>query len=232
MTEPVDPARVGVFISTYNRGPYTQRSLDSLAAHPPDARAVITLVDDASADFGVDAVAALERLRAAHPRTRVLKNATNRGITRVVHQFVELAGIFKLTHLYITDNDVIYADGWFDELLACYDYLAARNPRAVATCLNVPKHDARRDAATSDRFVERASLGGASWFVALETMRELLTPDIETEWDVRCVARLHALGGIIGTTRRSFVQHIGRFGLHSHGGHDRGIDFLDERRAP
>jgi GT2 family glycosyltransferase len=228
MTVSVDPARTGIFISTFNRARYTRRSLASLAAHPPDPRTRIVIVDDASTDFGAGALTALEALRAAHPRTRVLKNAVNQGIAGVVHQFVELAGIFRMTHLYVTDNDMVYGGGWFDELLACYEYLAARHRRAIATCLNAPKHGVLGGPASNARFVERPSVGGASWFASLETVRELLTPDIISDWDVRCVARLQALGGIIGTTRRSYVQHIGAFGLHSRGVHDRGIAFVDD----
>ena len=143
-----------------------------------------------------------------------------------MRQFVELAAIFRIEHVYVTDNDVVYGRGWFDELLACYAHFAARHPRAVVSCLNVPKHGTVEGPASNDRFVEKGSVGGASWLASLETMRELLTPDIVDDWDVRCLARLQALGGIVGCTRRSFVQHFGAHGLHSWGAHDRGVNFV------
>jgi hypothetical protein len=219
-------ARTGIFISTHNRAAYTARSLESLLDHLPGAGPGVFLVDDASTNFGSGALGALARLRLAHPRTRVFTNSRKLGVSRVVRQFVELAAIFGIAHLYVTDNDVLYGHGWFDEVLACYEHFAARHPRAVVSALNVPKHRAVAGPASSERFVEKVSIGGVSWFASLETMRELLTPDVENDWDVRCLARLRALGGIVGCTRRSFVQHFGAHGLNSGGVHDRGVGFV------
>jgi GT2 family glycosyltransferase len=223
---PIDRARTGIFISTCNRPAYTWRSLESLRHRLPGAGPAIFIVDDASTDFGQAALDALARLRAAHPRTRVFKNARNLGIARVVHQFVELAAIFGMQHLYVTDNDVRYGTGWFDELIACHDYFAAHHRRLVVSCLNVPRSDDLERPRGNERFVEKGSIGGVSWLASLDTMRELLTPDIVDNWDIRCLERLRALGGIVGCTRRSFVQHFGAHGLHSRGQHDRGVNFV------
>jgi len=228
MTPPgeIDAGRTGVFISTYNRGRYTRLSLASLERHRPDPATRIFVVDDASGDFGVAAFGALEGLRATHPSVRVFKNPRTLGIARMVHRFVELAAIFGVEYLYITDNDLIYGRAWFAELLRCYAHFSAYHHRAVVSCLNVPKHRVVDGAANTDEFVQKQTIGGASWLASLGTMREILTPDIDGDWDVRCITRLRTLGGIIGCTRRSFVQHIGAHGLHSHGAHDRGIDFI------
>jgi hypothetical protein len=101
----------------------------------------------------------------------------------------------------------------------------------VVSCLNVPKHAVIEGAASTERFVEKAAIGGASWLASLETMQELLS-GVDDDWDVRCLLRLRALGGIVGCTRRSFVQHFGAHGLHSWGMHDRGVDFVDDARPP
>src|SRR5438445_111423 len=129
--------------------------------------------------------------------------------TRSARPVPDMAALFAGEYLYITDNDMIYGVSWFENLVACYLHFRQRHPMVVASCLNVPYHALLDSAANSDRFVEKASIGGASWFCSLETMRTLLPDEPVVYWDHRGVERLRAAGGVIGCTRRSFVQHIG-----------------------
>jgi len=224
----LDPSRIGIFVSVYNRPDYTRRSFQSLARNAPARESRIFVVDDASTAFGRGAYEAIERLHGIHPNVSVFRNPRNIGIARMVHKFADMAALFAVEYLYITDNDMIYGVSWFENLVACYLHFRQRHPMVVASCLNVPDHALLDSAANSDRFVEKASIGGASWFCSLETMRTLLSDEPVVYWDHRGVERLRAAGGVIGCTRRSFVQHIGAHGLNSRGTHDRGVDFVGE----
>ncbi|WP_048863302.1 glycosyltransferase family 2 protein, partial [Acidisphaera rubrifaciens] len=116
---PCAPApRVTIIIPTYGQAACTLRCLASIAAHPPRAPVEIVVIDDASGD---PAVAALARVRGL----RFVTQARNLGYLLTCNAAAAGArGAF----LMLLNNDTEVRDGWLDALLEALD----RDPRAAA----------------------------------------------------------------------------------------------------
>src|SRR5437879_13659733 len=89
----LDPSRIGIFVSVYNRPDYTRRSFQSLARNAPARESRIFVVDDASTAFGRGAYEAIERLHGIHPNVSVFRSPRNLGIARIGYNVEETVGL-------------------------------------------------------------------------------------------------------------------------------------------
>jgi GT2 family glycosyltransferase len=96
--------------------------LDSLDAHQPTQPWEVIVVDNASGDGTVEALAAL-------PRVRVIANDTNRGLSAANNQGIRAA---RGRLIVISNPDVLYTAGALDRLLDVFE----RHPRAA---ISVPR---------------------------------------------------------------------------------------------
>lgn len=78
MTTPSNNPLVSVVIATYNGEKYLQQQLDSIAAQTY-ANIEVVAIDDCSTD---GTLGILERYRAAHPTTRIIRNESNLGFQK------------------------------------------------------------------------------------------------------------------------------------------------------
>ncbi|HVR43186.1 MAG TPA: glycosyltransferase family 2 protein [Thermoanaerobaculia bacterium] len=116
-------ASVEVVIVSWNGREDTLRAVESVLgqSEPPSvSRLGITVVDNGSTDGTADAVAA------AFPRTRILRNAVNRGFTGGVRLGVELADADLVVLL---NNDAVAEPRWLHSLVGA---ILAAPPDVVA----------------------------------------------------------------------------------------------------
>lgn len=107
-------------MTVYNRLDYTKRTLDSLfATCPPSTQFII--IDNNSE--GQDMREYLNDLEDLNKRS-VYRLGENLGWGAAVNYGLDLAGIkgcFDDGYILVTNNDVIYEEGWYEKLLFLYE---------------------------------------------------------------------------------------------------------------
>ena len=105
-----DTPRVSVIIPTYGQLGYTLRCLASIAAYPPAAPIEVLVVDDASPDPAMAALAEVQGIR-------LIRNATNRGF---LHSCNDAARQARGEYLLFLNNDTQMLENWLDPMLALF----------------------------------------------------------------------------------------------------------------
>jgi GT2 family glycosyltransferase/ubiquinone/menaquinone biosynthesis C-methylase UbiE/glycosyltransferase involved in cell wall biosynthesis len=101
-----DAAVVSVVIPIYGKIDYTIRCLISIAAHMPQIKYEVIVVDDCSPDNSLEILSLVKGIR-------VLKNEKNQGFIRSCNAGAKAA---KGQYLYFLNNDTQVTHGWLDEL--------------------------------------------------------------------------------------------------------------------
>nr|WP_082546122.1 glycosyltransferase [Rhodanobacter sp. Root627] len=106
-----DAPRVSVIIPIHGKITYTLACLRSIAQHGAAARFEVIVVDDASPDDSLAALAEVTGLR-------VLRNVVNLGFVGSCNAGAAQA---RGTHLLFLNNDTQVTAGWLDRLLDCFN---------------------------------------------------------------------------------------------------------------
>jgi GT2 family glycosyltransferase len=106
-----DHPLVSVIIPTFGKPWLLLQCLKSIARFPPKAPFEVIVVDDASADPGIETLGAMAGLR-------LEVNPSNLGFLKSCNRAAQLA---KGSYLFFLNNDTLVLEGWLDSLLSIFD---------------------------------------------------------------------------------------------------------------
>ncbi len=106
-----DRPLVSVIIPCYGKSSLTLQCLNSIARFPPALPFEVIVVDDASAEPGVELLRSVAGLR-------LEINPTNLGFLKSCNRSAQLA---KGDYLFFLNNDTLVCEGWLEPLLAIFD---------------------------------------------------------------------------------------------------------------
>jgi len=137
---------VSAVIVNWNAGAALDRCVSSLLEHAVDGRTEVVVVDNASTDGSVSAVA-------ARPEVRVVANPTNRGLAAANNQgIVATSGPYIL----VANPDVEFGPGAVDALVDLLD----RRPRAAIAVARLRRPDGTIQTGAGDLPTLREALFG------------------------------------------------------------------------
>lgn len=215
-----------ITITTYNRPFVLEKSLKSLqkATNLP-----VVIIDDASTDNNTKKT--LLKYGMQKNNWQVKFNKSNLGAAAnnsTRGQYV------NTKWMYITDSDVIYSRQFTQRLKALKEYCTQCN--GIGTLFNTYTANRHQEINnhefSNDKYVVKRSIGGVSMLIETSLFNEVmpvykdyLRPGY-TGWDYGLVfyAQEHNIPLI--STRKSYVDHIGLYGVHSNGACDKAKEFV------
>ncbi len=138
--------RLTVVVPNYNHARSLPACLDALLSQSTPADEII-LIDDGSTD---ESVVVMETYAIRHPRLRVERNASNRGVVFSMNRGLELA---RGDYVVFAGADDVVLPGFHEASLS----QLARHPQAALSC-------------TASRWIDVAT--GVSWLMAADLARE------------------------------------------------------------
>lgn len=203
-----------IFVTLYNRLTYSLQSISSLHEQVKN-RVKIIFIDDSSAEEN-------NRLVKSHINEIGLENfeyyinERNLGIERSIF-FIPYFSDTKL--LYITDNDVLYSNSFYTQLFNGVK-MVSNTSNAIISLFNAGHKETGN---VFNGYKEKINLGGISMLTKTETLFNALKYAVKngycdsrkTSWDFGVSKYCKDNHGLLLSTEKSYIQHIGETGLHS-----------------
>ena len=217
---------MNIVLTTYNRYEYLEPSLRSLYSSIFSQEDSIWIYDDCSTDPKIKTL--LTEHSRKTPETHLHFNEQNLGCDLNVYHSIKRT--FEKTNedfIVVTDSDAIYNDQWLSFLksqLLMY-------PRVgMLSVFNSPKAHAVKYE-INERLVKKDSVNGLG--VALNRkVFENIDPTVILSghrcfcWDWQFITLCNNMGYDILCSKNSYIEHIGKFGVHSKGRIDLAENFL------
>jgi len=209
---------LGLVVTQYNRGFYTERCIESLLS--ADLKDVfIVLVDDASTD-----PKAKELLR--HPLfNATLVNKRNLGVNLSLKSGWDLCAK-SCDVLMNLDNDALVSPDFVGRVLALLDVFPNRVVSGF-NCQSVNERGQDRHPVVNETeyYIEKRKIGGINTCFTRQTYKKYILPNLRPRlynWDNRSTMNMSAKGLHPVVTKPSCIQHIGEI---SSLGHNFNIDY-------
>lgn len=208
-----------LFISTFNRPKYLEKSLQSLLDSIDTIIPQIIITDDGSSDKKVDELIDIFEFNYENKfKLPVItnKNPQNSGLPqgKLLPIFANIFNVYNFPYFLITDSDMIYKKGWIEKLVELYDSTGAPLITGFNTLTN--NHDTLKE---FDNFRTKKSIGGCNLLVDTKFYKKY--PFIpEKSWDYVMSENAwfyvtqHDDANIFGIVcaKPSYVDHIGKEG--------------------
>lgn len=219
--------KVGLLITTYNRGEYLRQCLNSLALSDLSHINQILVVDDASTDALTKEL--LVKVKTAWKGSKVWVNAENKGIHNNIRLGSELLFDMGCDVVINLDPDTVVKSDWALKLLE----LHYKFPTTIASGFNTlsrhpgsptPRHDVFE---WFDTYVTKSSIGGINMVYSFSMYHKIIKQHlIALNWDWRICREFQSRHWLFVITRPSVVQHIGiGEGMHPSNNPDVAYDY-------
>ena len=149
------------------------------------------------------------------PVIRLFKKRHGHVHDSLLHGWDLLADMFDVPYFCNLDSDMIVRGNWLAELVHVYEVAAASHGQGmlVATAFNAVQHTV---AESFKDYLVKNSAGGANFLFTKEVYRDTVRPALGSlSWDSEVVRGIQLKSGLVISTPRSLVQHIGARGMWS-----------------
>lgn len=212
---------LGLVVTQYNRGFYTERCVESLlSAELKDV--MLVLVDDASTDPKAKSLL-------THPIfSSVIVNRRNLGVNLSLKSGWDFCAK-KCDVLMNLDNDAIVAPDFVERVLALLDIFPNRVVSGF-NCNSVNERGQGRHPVVNETeyYIEKRRIGGINTCFTTQTYRKYIVRNLRPRmynWDSRSTMNMSARGLHPVVTKPSCIQHIGEI---SSLGHNFNIDYATD----
>lgn len=206
-------------LTIYNRFDYVNAFFGSFFQSNLENLDKLTIFDDYSTeDSIVELLKGISNI--SEPEISIYRNPSNLGcdlnvFTAINHGFEETEDDFIM----VLDSDALLKKEWLDVIIKQLEKVKNEKVGALSI-FNTNNHLAIKD--YDDELLEKHSLGG--FCVALNRYIFNKMTDHNC-WDWRFMDICKDENYKVLCTKISYAQHIGNYGVHSHGGGDKAINF-------
>ena len=207
---------IEIAMTIYNRVTYTKQGIESL--HKVINNEIkVNFIDDCSTPMNTGAIKEIIKDCGMTNYSYYL-NERNLGIERNIF-FVPY--VIDSPHVYITDNDVVYSSNFLEQLKKGVKTIGSWSRPVAITFFDTPAHKVIEE--YPENYNVKATLGGASLLLGTDVFQKALSHAVrngfcdssKTSWDFGLCDYFNKNNGLILSTKKSYVQHIGVDGVHS-----------------
>ena len=207
---------IEIAMTLYNRVAYTKQGIQSL--HKAINNEIkVNFIDDCSAIYNTEAMKEIIR-DCGMTNFSYYVNEKNLGIERNIF-FVPY--VIDSPYTYITDNDVIYSSKFLEQLKNGVRAIGAWGRPVAITFFDTPAHKIIEE--YPEDYNVKATLGGASLLIKTDVFQKALSHAVrngfcdsrKTSWDYGLCDYFNKNNGLLLSTKKSYVEHIGEEGVHS-----------------